>query len=137
MSELRELDVEVARVLGYRPKQIESQYPNWNPWILNNPDGGYQGYFDSEEGAWGNVPEFSTDPAAADLVRVWLEGQGYSINLHSYLENPGPKRIYQARIYTFEPEWEEYTVYNDLSPHDSLCRAVVALGKASGGDGGK
>lgn len=131
---LRQLDKQIAIALGffvrpahqnprlskekqeslqrYFPDSLELVYPNRHTTYSNNCT--------TEDQAWRRCPKFTTDPAAADLVRQEIKRRGWK-----WIVSGGD--FYKANIWGEGIEAISYE-----SPHHALCLAFLAAVEAQG-----
>lgn len=71
-------------------------------------------------GSWFRIPDFSRDPAAADLVRQEMDRRGWSWNTRK------AKGGYSAGVHIGNSLRDYHREESPLSPHHALCLAFLA-----------
>lgn len=125
----RALDARVAELMGIPvyltlEEMRRNQNPECYPWLqAYHPTDGLLLWVAPETDAVRFHP--STDPAAADMVRVWLEAQGCVLEHHSVLFGASHRR-WLTVIFKGKRKVDRRS---EVSPHEALCLAAVALGE--------
>ena len=137
-EEKRDLNRRVALALGWN--QVKAGYVDkWRGtimgWTVESVDTGISPKAGGNAGMPEEVPDYCTDPAAADLMRVDIERRGWrwatgSDVLASFIENgmvyPMP---HYANIWAEVPEWHRFGAAGE-SPYHALCLAFLAACEA-------
>lgn len=127
------LNRRVAEALGYAVEETHSS-PRTDGnalcyWLRRNGVAGDNstgvygwGRYPTPEGAWGQIPNFCTDPAAADLVRQEIERRGWWWATQNFLYTEGEGKSHQATIIAGTKPFRARCE----SPHHALCLAFLA-----------
>ena len=121
-TERREIDKRVAVAMGWVWQPLDDEWHD-PQWLL--PDG-----TSAMSGG-----RYTTDAAAADLVRVEIERRGWYLIRHDYISSrPLPAYPAQHRASIYRGGLVENGIWgvSDDSPHLALCLAFLAAVEADG-----
>jgi hypothetical protein len=151
-----EINRKVALLLGYRIYeiqfhkqglqwdghifQIQKQVPEGVEWYKEHTLESWQAIRTSAppgQGAlFGDYPDFCTNPASADQVRLEIERRGWEWfvgNLSNYMR--GREGKYYARVENEPGSDGPKCFFSDESPHHALCLAFLAAHEATEAQG--
>ncbi len=101
----------------------------WSHLTIDRPQGWY-GHKPGEK-KLSPLPDFSTDPAAADLVRQEIERRGWSYSIYCDLPDTHKWSVY-LKNKDAERHYSVGYAHSNVSFHHALCLAFLAAHEAQG-----
>jgi hypothetical protein len=102
---------------------------DWVEWTATEEEAYADALKAGDNPYWG-VPDFCTDPAAADLVRVEIERRGWDWDTQGYTRDGGT-RFYSVTIGRMGALRNMFQRgRSEVSPHHALCLAFLAACEA-------